>query len=107
MNRDDYLFHILRSMVKFQHNVALILEAKADESEKARNWVLGHHSSAYYDNHSEQVKHPLDYHVHLLDVIDGLTKLEHALTKNLQTLLGPGDEPMGIVGGLGDDRGPG
>lgn len=102
MSREDYLFSILQSMAKFQHSIAQILEAKAHETEKAHKWILGQHSAADYESHSDQVKHPLSYHDHLLEVIDGLTKMENALAKNLQALLGAGGE-SGQSGGSGDE----
>ncbi|WP_261381180.1 hypothetical protein [Paenibacillus cremeus] len=92
---------MLMSVSHFQHNIALILEAKALEASRSSQWLCHHLSAAQFgQNHGEQVKRSVEIHDHVLDVIDGLTKMEQALAKNMQALLGEPEAPDS--GSLGD-----
>jgi hypothetical protein len=73
---------------KMQFEVSLILEAKAVEAEKAKNWLCNHLSSADFNDYEDQLKQVIDIHQQMIDVIDGLTKLENGLRKNLVIVLG-------------------
>ncbi|TBL81738.1 restriction endonuclease subunit S [Paenibacillus thalictri] len=106
MSRTQSYYRMLDAAAKIQFNIALILEAKAVEAEKSRHWVCNHLSPMAYEGHTEQVKETMDVHDQLIEVIDGLTKMENALAKNLQTILNRKDESdsgdLGGGGGLGD-----
>jgi hypothetical protein len=87
VKRSDSFLRILEASVSIQFNVSLILEAKANEAEKSRDWICGHVNHTSYNSHEDQVKSPLEYHEQFVEVIDGLTKMEHALAKNLKVVL--------------------
>ncbi|MFK7694102.1 restriction endonuclease subunit S [Paenibacillus sp. HJGM_3] len=87
MKRRDAFLRILDASVKLQYNISLILEAKANETEKSRDWICGHINHKVFYSHEDQVKGPLEYHEQFLEVIDGLTKMEYALAKNLKVIL--------------------
>lgn len=42
MSREQAMIHMLDAASKMQRNVSMILEAKAVEAEKVRNWALNH-----------------------------------------------------------------
>lgn len=42
MSREQSFMNVLDAAAKVQWNVAMILEAKAVEVEKARNWIINH-----------------------------------------------------------------
>ncbi|MEK8131271.1 hypothetical protein WMW72_25520 [Paenibacillus filicis] len=95
MSRADAYHRMLMSAAKFQHNIALILEAKAVEAERSCQWICGHVSGEHFENHGDQLKGTVDIHDQLLEVIDGMTKMERALAKHLSVLLGEPDSDGG------------
>ncbi|MBU5440838.1 restriction endonuclease subunit S [Paenibacillus sp. MSJ-34] len=104
MNREETYLHILDASAKLQWNISMILEAKAVEAEKVRNWALNHLSEHAFTSHEDQLKEPIAIHEQLVEVIDGLTKLEHGLAHNLRVILNRdadsgGDGFDGMFGG--------
>ncbi|ANE46103.1 restriction endonuclease S subunit [Paenibacillus swuensis] len=87
MNREESFRQMLAAAAKFQWNIALILEAKALEAEKSRNWIVNHLSGEVFADHSDQLKQSMNIHEQMIEVIEGLTKLENGLTKNLKVVL--------------------
>jgi hypothetical protein len=104
VSRTDNYLTILDAAAKIQYNVALILEAKALHAEKSRNWICNHLSMGAYSNNLDQVKQTANIHEQLIQVIDGITKMENSLTKNLEILIG---EKSSSDGGFGDMMGLG
>ncbi|WP_028547594.1 hypothetical protein [Paenibacillus sp. UNC451MF] len=88
MSRTNSYRRLLQSSASFQKNISLILEAKAFEATRSSRWMCSHLNSSHLGDHNDQVKRSIEIHEQLLDVIDGLTKMEQALTKNLQAILG-------------------
>ncbi|MCD1258101.1 restriction endonuclease subunit S [Paenibacillus athensensis] len=101
MNREDIWLHMLDSTAKLQHEIALILEAKAQEAEKSRSWVCHHLTSANVPGHDNQMKTSVEVNEQIIELIDGLTKLESALNRQLQALLGAKEDDGG-GSGFGD-----
>ncbi|WP_426448790.1 restriction endonuclease subunit S [Paenibacillus sp. S-38] len=108
MSRAESLTRIMKASAKIQLNIALMLEAKTAEAEKSRHWICNHLSAGAYEGHAVQVKETMDIHDQLIELIEGLTKMENALTRNLQILLNQKDEGGGLGeggmqgGGFGD-----
>ncbi|TMV53002.1 restriction endonuclease subunit S [Paenibacillus mesophilus] len=100
MQRTESFLWMLRASAKMQHDISLILEAKANEAEKSRDWICVHLNHQSYDNHEDQLKKPLEMHESFVELIDGLTKMENALSKNLKVVLNK-NEDMSSDGGLG------
>lgn len=94
--REQAYLNMLDAAAKIQWNIAMILEAKAIEAEKVRTWALNHLSQHAFMSHTDQLKEPLAIHEQLVEVIDGLTKLENGLAHNLKVILNRESE-----GGLG------
>lgn len=103
MSRADSYHKMLQAAANFQSNIALILEAKSVEASRSCQWICQHLTSEHFESHSDQVKKTIEVHEQLLEIIDGMTKMELALAKNLQVLLGQNEsESDGGVGGSGD-----
>ncbi|WP_281889184.1 hypothetical protein [Paenibacillus sp. YYML68] len=104
MNRTDSYHKMLAAAAKMQHNIALLLEAKAVEAQRSCQWICAHMGGAQYEDHTEQLKSSLDVHDQLLEVIDGMTKMERALAKHMTILLGEQEDGDGGEQGgeLGD-----
>lgn len=114
MERSESFLWMLRASAKMQHDISLILEAKANEAEKSRDWICIHLNHKCYDNHEDQLKKPLEMHESFVELIDGLTKLENALSKNLKVILNKNEDLSsggmdgfgglgGMFGGMGGD----
>lgn len=88
MSRDESYYKILQSVSQFQYNISLILEAKAAEASRSSQWLCHHMSSSQFENHGDQLRKTVAIHDQLIEVIDGLTKMELSLSKNLQALIG-------------------
>lgn len=102
MNREDSLLSMLDAAAKIQFQVADILESKALESEKSRAWICGHIRNSSFALYADQLKKSLEMHDQLIEVIDGLTKMENGLSKNLGIILNRNDDKQEGFGGLGD-----
>lgn len=111
MDRTDSYLSYLDATAKIQYNVALILEAKAEHAEKSRNWICHHLSTAAYESNADHVKKATEIHEQLIEVIEGITKMEVAFAKNLGVLIAEEEDSSGFggggVGGFGDMFGGG
>jgi hypothetical protein len=103
LSRAESYHKMLHAAAQFQKNIAIILEAKSVEAVRSSEWICRHLASEHIGGHSEQVKRSVEVHEQLLEVIEGLTKMEQALAKNLQVLLGQNqDNTTDSVGDSGD-----
>jgi hypothetical protein len=100
---------MLDSTAKMQHNISVMLEAKAVEAEKSRKWINQHiHPSYFEEDHESQVKLSLEFHEQVVDLLSGMTKLEMGLARNLRIILGhEGNEQPAFGGGFFDMGGNG
>ncbi|WP_223069497.1 restriction endonuclease subunit S [Paenibacillus caui] len=102
MSKEHAYLNILDAMAKIQWNVAMMLEAKALEAEKVRNWSLNHLHAHSFSDHETQLEKPLGVHDEMVEVIEGLTKMENGLCSNLRAILSSGDSGGEDSGGFGD-----
>ncbi|NWL88830.1 MULTISPECIES: restriction endonuclease subunit S [unclassified Paenibacillus] len=100
MSREQAYLHILDAASKVQWNVAMILEAKALEAEKVRNWVLHHVHHASFEEDEKRLSEPLDIHEQVVEMVEGLTKLQNGLCSNLKTVLTSAEEEGDKEGSL-------
>jgi hypothetical protein len=102
MRREEAYHLTLDAIAKIQWNVAMILEAKATEAEKVRNWLCTHITNDTYVAHQDQLTTSLQLHEQNIEVIDGLTKLCNGLSRNMKVILNPdGDESDNIASMFG------
>ena len=97
MTREEAYHNTLDAIAKIQWNVAMILEAKATEAEKVRNWILNHITHGVYDAHGEQLAACLLFHEQNVEVIEGLTKLCNGLSRNLKEIINPDTDDSGAM----------
>ncbi|MBP1156658.1 MULTISPECIES: hypothetical protein [unclassified Paenibacillus] len=88
MSREEAYHKILNSVSQFQLNISLILEAKAAEASRSSQWLCHHMSSSQFEQDGDQLRKTVEIHDQLIEVIDGMTKMEQALAKGLQALIG-------------------
>ncbi|MBO7744756.1 restriction endonuclease subunit S [Paenibacillus sp. MWE-103] len=87
MSRESAYAKMLDASAKVQLNVAMILEAKALEAEKVRSWMINHVTPDAFGDQQEHLKAALQIHEQLVEVIDGLTKLNMGMTNVLKAAL--------------------
>lgn len=97
MSRERTFLRMLDATSKIQCDISLILEAKAIEAEKIRNWTLNHFNSDAFKSHDKQLHESQLISDQIVELIKGLTKLEHGICNNLKVVLGGGQ--------LGEDSG--
>ncbi len=104
MSREEAYHLTLDAIAKMQWNVAMILEAKATEAEKVRNWLCTHITNDTYNVDNEQLSTCLQLHEQNIEVIDGLTKLCNGLSRNMKIILSPdtgdSDNIASMFGGM-------
>ena len=102
MSREQSLVLMLDAAAKMQWNIALILEAKAIEGEKVRNWTLNHLNGETFVTHGDQVAEPLKMHEQLVEMLEGLTRMETGLCNNLKAVMiqDEGGDSGGMDGGM-------
>ncbi|MBM7566717.1 restriction endonuclease subunit S [Paenibacillus sacheonensis] len=103
MSREKAYAKMLDASAKLQWNVAMILEAKALEAEKVRSWMLNHVTPDAFADHQDHLKATIRVHEQLVEVIDGLTKLNMGMTNVLKAALRQqeGESDGGFEGMLG------
>jgi hypothetical protein len=89
MSREEAFHTTLEAIAKMQWNVVMILEAKAMEAEKVRNWLINHVTNDTYDAHNEQLSTSLHFNEQNIEIIDGLSKLCNSLSRNMKVILHP------------------
>jgi hypothetical protein len=105
MSREASLLRILAANANIQKHVSIMLEAKANELAKSRSWACCHLKPHTYEDHVKQLKEPLKLHEQIVEVLDGLTKVENGLGRHLGLLIGSHEdasefEGMGGTGGF-------
>lgn len=100
MTREEAYHITLNAIAKMQWNVAMMLEAKATEAEKVRNWLCTHVTGDTYEAHNDQLLASLQFHEQNVEVIDGLTKLCNGLSRNLKIILNPDTEESDGMSGM-------
>jgi hypothetical protein len=103
MSREKAYLQMLESTAAIQWNIAMILEAKAVEAEKVKQWTYHHIHARAFESHEEQLKESLSIHEVIVELVEGLTKLENGLYSNLKAVLGSGEEEGGGEGFSGGD----
>ncbi|WP_019004311.1 hypothetical protein [Cohnella laeviribosi] len=96
MSREDAYLVALDALAKLQWNVAMILEAKAAEAEKVRNWLLNHATPDAYPVQLDQLSASIRFHKQNVDLIDSLTKLCNGLNRNMKAILDPEGSDSGV-----------
>jgi hypothetical protein len=100
MSREQAFMTILEATAIMQEHVSVILQAKALEAEKAKKWICLHISDGSFADKEGQLKQCLEIHEKVIEVIEGLTKLENGLARNLKVVLNK-DDAGGGFGGFG------
>lgn len=101
MSRELSYLTMLEATAIMQHHISVILQAKAIEAEKAKRWICYHIFDGSFADKEEQLKQSVEIHEKVIEVIDGLTKLENGLAHNLKAVLNKEEQGFGGFGGFG------
>jgi hypothetical protein len=78
---------MLDNTVKMQWNMAIIMESKASESEKVRDWLCDHVSSESFGDKQEQLKQALEVHEQIVESLNHLTRIGNGMNALLKRAL--------------------
>lgn len=88
MSREKSMLQIMEAAAVIQQQISIILESKALESEKVRNWVCAYlRSEAFEEDVEAQLKQSLDIHEQMVELLEGMTKMESSLGNTLKVIL--------------------
>jgi len=87
MSKEQSYIRILTANATIQHHIASILEAKAKELDKAAVWTRLHTHKSMYHEHDHQYKDGVRIHEKMIEVIEGITKVETGLARHLKIAL--------------------
>ncbi|PZD95136.1 restriction endonuclease subunit S [Paenibacillus sambharensis] len=88
MNREQAYMRMLDASANMQWNVAMILEAKATEAEKIRNWMVNHLTSDAFTVQQDLLKETMQVHDQVIEMIEGLNKLGQGMNGVLKAVVG-------------------
>lgn len=92
MSRAPHYLGILEAMAVMQDNIALMLEAKAVEAEKSKNWICNHIFQTSFSDQPTQLKKTLEIHEKVVEVISGIVRMEQSLAANMKAMIGDNNE---------------
>ncbi|OCT14004.1 hypothetical protein A8709_00235 [Paenibacillus pectinilyticus] len=107
MDRTDLYMQMLDATAKLQDEITHMLEARVIDATKYQNWICQHVNAMNVEGHELQMKVTGEIHDSVIDLIDGLTKLENALNHQMKALLGGKESGTGFGMGNGLDFGGG
>ncbi|MUT65863.1 restriction endonuclease subunit S [Paenibacillus sp. NEAU-GSW1] len=87
MDREQAYLRMLGATANMQWNMAVMLEAKAEEAEKARNWICNHITAASFNGDHLQLKQSIQMHDQIIEVLDGVNKMSQGIVSVLRAVL--------------------
>lgn len=105
MDREKSYLRMLSATANMQWNIAIMLDAKANEAEKLRNWVCNHLHSHSFNTQQAQLNQSIQFHEQVVEVIDGITKLNQGMVSILRAVLQQEEEEEEGFGDAGGGMG--
>jgi hypothetical protein len=102
MSREQSYMRMLSSAANMQWNIAVMLEAKAAEAEKMRSWFVNHVTGHSLGAEQAQLGQSLQIHDQVIEMIDGMTKLNQGMVSIIKAVVPQDDDDDG---GFGDQVG--
>jgi hypothetical protein len=103
MNREQAYKRMLGATANIQWNIAMMLEAKAEEAEKARHWVCNHITAASFLGDQAQVKQTAQINEQVIEVLDGVNKMSQGILSVMKSVLPRSGEGGGDNDGDDDE----
>lgn len=92
MSREESYLKVFEATALIQQHISVILQAKAAEARKTRNWLCHHMVEVAYSSQSDQQEEPYKFHDNIIETIDAITKVELGLAANLKILFNQDEE---------------
>ncbi|MCI3919936.1 restriction endonuclease subunit S [Paenibacillus sp. TRM 82003] len=99
MSKTDSSLRIVAAAASMQWNVADMLEAKAEEMEALRDWMLHTARASEFASADDLIGQSAAFHEQLVEMLEGITKLEQGFARHMQLLLEEEEEDSGGGGG--------
>ncbi|MBC8080102.1 MAG: restriction endonuclease subunit S [Gorillibacterium sp.] len=99
MSRDQSYLQILDAAARMQESISRILAAKLAEAQINQVWISNQLLPGKYSETSELHKQSMELNDQLIEVIDGITKMEFGLARNLKIILNR-EEPQPFHGDM-------
>lgn len=87
MEKEHAYVRILAADADIQYHLASILEAKANDLAKAGEWTIQHIHRSSEHNHPGQLKEAMGIHEQMIEIIEGITKVETGLARHIKMVL--------------------
>lgn len=98
MSREQSYLNILGACTLMQRHIAIILDAKASEAEKTRNWLCRHVLASSYHEDKSQLTESNKFHEQIVEMIEGITKVESGLAAHLKIFFSEEEVSSGLDG---------
>ncbi|MCL6459918.1 MAG: hypothetical protein K6T85_18135 [Gorillibacterium sp.] len=99
MSRDQSYLLMLEASALMQQSISRILTAKMEEAKINQVWISSQLLPSQYEDASGLHKQSMELHDQLIEVIDGIAKMEFGLARNLKIILNR-DEPQQSYGDM-------
>ena len=87
MSRDEYYLRMLEASALMQESISRMLLAKAEEARLNQTWISNQLRPNRYADASGVHKQSMDLHDQLIEVVEGIAKMEIGLARNLKIIL--------------------
>lgn len=87
MLKEKSAMKILEASTRMQWSVAELLEAKAIEMEALREWLMHTLKASAFPSENDLVMQTVAYHSLLIEILQGVTKLEAGLASHMDLLI--------------------
>ena len=87
LSRDQSYLEIMDAAERMQDSISRILAAKLAEAHINKTWISNQLLPNKYSEANELHKQSMELNDQLIEVIDGITKMEFGLARNLKIIL--------------------
>lgn len=101
MGRLNDYEQMLDSAGQMQALIAKLLNAKAGEAKLNQGWISAQLHAAELSGPGEVHSLALEMHDQMIEILDGITKMEVGLSRGLKVLLGQEEEASGLGDAFG------
>lgn len=105
MKKEQACERIMDSAALIQASIAKLLTAKAGEAKLAQGWIAVQIRPEDCEGPEEVHQTAMEMHDQMIEILEGITKMEIAIARQLRLLLEPDEEEASSYDGLlGSDR---
>lgn len=87
MSRDESYLRMMEASALMQESISRILLAKTEEAQLNQAWISNQLRPGRYADASGVHKQSMELHDQLIEVVEGIAKMEMGLARNLKIIL--------------------